>query len=69
MSLTAQEIGRRIVIRSALEHAQKLRALELKCRNAYPNGATLNGYTTKLADAHAAAAKIYEELLASEGER
>lgn len=68
MTLTAADVGKRIVINSARDHAKKLRELERKCRNAYPNGATLNGYTTKLADAHAAAAAVYEALLQSEGE-
>lgn len=62
--MTVAKTAKSIVTLSAKERIRELRAAEYMARNAYPRGGTLKQATTRLADAHAAAAKVYEDLLA-----
>lgn len=69
---TILQAGYRIVVSSCEQRARELRTAERKCRHAYPKPGPLTRDCHRLADAHAAAAKIYEDLLETyraEGER
>jgi hypothetical protein len=58
---TIQSAVLRVVYESAKHKAAELRKAERAARNAYPNG-FMREHTGRLADAHAEAAALYEEL-------
>jgi hypothetical protein len=64
VNVDRNDLGSRIVIGSAIELARTLRAQEKQTRAAYPGGdGPLREHCGKLADAHGAAAAVYEQLL------